>query len=64
MRLGVQPDGLTSQRRDDWLEMHDGWQIEHASGLPGWWVATANGRQVARYNLLGDLMDHLESCRG
>ena len=61
MMVSTQPDEKTILRRDKWVEAHEGWEIKHALGFPGWWVATAGGGQVARYNLLGDLMDHLES---
>jgi hypothetical protein len=66
MRLSTHPDEETTRRRDDWLKVHDGWQIEHVFGIPGWWVATFNGRQAARYNFLDDLLDRLEDvpCTG
>ena len=46
------------------MAARSGWQITHTFGLPGWWEATLNGQQVARYNDLDDLMGRLEASFG
>ncbi len=60
----LEPDQAARDRRDAWVTGHPGWKITHTWGLPGWWKATLNGEQVARYNDLGDLMDRLEASWG
>ena len=60
----TRPDEETTGRREAWLKAHEGWDIQHKFGVPGWWEATVDDEPVARYDDLGNLMDRLELMAG